>query len=166
MKVLVCNQDRFYWFMVVFLVIELFALKTFSFQGKQKRTWKSSGMKRNAGVVKLCENTKLKAVIFFLPHDYVIGRLEPAICGEYSYTIALLFRQRWRAFNLIVDQFEMTMIDLKNGTTNSTDKHVRKCNRMGDNLRKSFQSENQKYFILITWLKRHKNQELWQYVTC
>ena len=109
--------------------------------------WKSLRIKRNVSSRKqnkICENRKLKAAIFCpLLHDYVIGLLNTVICGEFSYTIVLLWRQ-W------ADQFELTMIYLRNVTINTTDKYVRKCSRNENNLRKSFQSENQKYFIPIT----------------
>ena len=59
---------------------------------KNGNTEKSFRIKSYSWALKLCENTELKAVIFFLPRDYVIGRVELAICGEQSYTIALLFR--------------------------------------------------------------------------
>ena len=111
------------------------------FWGKSSRIKRNvSSRKRN----KICENRILKAGIFFpLLRDYVIGLLNTVICGEFSYTIVLLWRQ-W------ADQFELTMIYLRNVTINTTDKYVRKCSRNENNLRKSFQSENQKYFIPIT----------------
>lgn len=59
---------------------------------KNETTEKSFRIKRYSWALELCENTELKAVIFSLPRDYVIGRVELVICGELSYTIALLFR--------------------------------------------------------------------------